>query len=411
MAVRKFSAIAAAGAISGTDTIIGVQAGTTDVQYTVTAMAAAILSANNGVTAASTLTAGRIPMGDGARGLADTGAGTIGTSLAIGGATIGSNALAVTGAIQFSGNLLTTTNQSQAIATSALPLSTIFAGEVDFSADNAGNATKIAAIANGELRWQNKNAVATVRTFLAADATWQWGAADAAVAVAQITRVQSVVAGTVAANGANWTLRGSLSTGTGISGDIIFQTGVAPGSGTTQATATTALTIKGETQALVTTALDAGSSTGGALQVAGGASIAKRVWMPAITASAGIQTAVLCQSSGGEVIADSVACLASSARFKTLLGDAENGALDKIIRVPIHRWKYRRDPNSVFPDNYYSEHIGPTAEDVEAIDSRLVGRDQEGKARSISTDQLLALTIQAVQEQQEQIEGLKKKLA
>lgn len=156
-----------------------------------------------------------------------------------------------------------------------------------------------------------------------------------------------------------------------------------------------------------TVSTDAASSTGGALQIAGGASVAKRFWLPAITASSGLQTAVLCQSSGGEVIADSVACLASSARFKDMMGKAESGALDKIIKVPIQKWKYRRDPDSVFPDNYYSEHIGPTAEDIEAIDSRLVGRDQEGKARSISTDQLLALAIQAIQEQQVQIDELK----
>ncbi len=55
------------------------------------------------VTAAAVLTSGRIPMGDGARGLADTGAGTIGTSLAIAGATIGANALAITGTFAFSG--------------------------------------------------------------------------------------------------------------------------------------------------------------------------------------------------------------------------------------------------------------------------------------------------------------------
>lgn len=45
MASKKFSAIAAAGAITGPNTIIGVQAGTTDVQYTVTNMAAAIAAA------------------------------------------------------------------------------------------------------------------------------------------------------------------------------------------------------------------------------------------------------------------------------------------------------------------------------------------------------------------------------
>lgn len=81
-------------------------------------------------------------------------------------------------------------------------------------------------------------------------ATFQFGAADAAVAVAQTLRVQSVVAGTAAANGANFTIIGSLPTGTGTSGDIIFKTGVKTGSGTTQGTPTTALTIKGETQAV-----------------------------------------------------------------------------------------------------------------------------------------------------------------
>lgn len=64
---------------------------------------ASAVAAATEVTAAAVLTSGRIPMGDGARGLADTGAGTIGTSLAIAGATIGTNALAVTGTVAISG--------------------------------------------------------------------------------------------------------------------------------------------------------------------------------------------------------------------------------------------------------------------------------------------------------------------
>lgn len=79
----------------------------------------------------------------------------------------------------------------------------------------------------------------------------QVGGNDAAAPVAQILSVQSVVAGTAAANGANFTVIGSLPTGTGTSGDIIIQTGVKTGSGTTQGTPTTALTIKGETQAVI----------------------------------------------------------------------------------------------------------------------------------------------------------------
>jgi hypothetical protein len=61
---------------------------------------------------------------------------------------------------------------------------------------------------------------------------------------------------------------------------------------------------------------DSTTTTSGALQVAGGAAIRKRVFIDGITTSAGLQTAVLCQSSGGEMIADSVACLASSRQIQ-----------------------------------------------------------------------------------------------
>lgn len=248
-------------------------------------------------------------------------------------------------------------------------------------------------------------------TFLSrkAAAAWQYGGPDAAAPVAQIIRAQSVVAGTAAANGANWTIIGSLPTGTGTSGDIIIQTGVKTGSGTTQGTATTALTIKGETQAIVTSALDASSSAGGALQIAGGASVAKRLWIPAITASSGLQTAVLCQSSGGEMIADSVACLASSARFKNIRGPLSNDVVDKFMKLPIKVWAYK--PEGIFKKgNWTRDRIGPIAEDVERLDPRLVEYDSEGNVRAYSTEQLLAYTIKVVQEQQHQIDSLRAKL-
>lgn len=248
----------------------------------------------------------------------------------------------------------------------------------------------------------------TVLTRKAA-ASWQFGAADAVVAVAQTTRVQSVVAGTAAANGAHWTLIGSLPTGTGTSGDIIIQTGVKTGSGTTQGTATTALTIKGETQAVVTSALDSSTSAGGALQVAGGASVAKRFWIPAITASSGLQTAVLCQSSGGEMIADSVACLASSARFKNIRGSLSSDVVDKFMKLPIKIWAYK--PEGIFKEGDWTrDRIGPVAEDVAELDPRLAEYDHDGNVRAYSTEQLLAYTIKVVQEQQGQINKLRARL-
>jgi hypothetical protein len=76
----------------------------------------------------------------------------------------------------------------------------------------------------------------------------KFGAADAAAPVAQTIATQSVVAGTTNTAGANATIIGSLSTGSGASGDIIFQTGGTGAGATVQNTATTALTIKGATQ-------------------------------------------------------------------------------------------------------------------------------------------------------------------
>lgn len=360
-----------------------------------------------------------------------------GTSLALGGATIGTNTLAVTGpttitesvgssaltltgATQTAANSLITgtqvwnnigviftgikgsfTDTNSAAASKVIDLlvggATVFAVRKDSAAffDKWATAagTIIARADSGYLQTSGQFAIGGTDLFLFRDAANTLAQRNGTTAQAlnvynTFTDTSNYERGII-----DWvTTANSLSIGT-----------VALGTGTLRN-----IRLVGGTVAVISSTDASASSGSGSLQVSGGASVAKRFWIPAITASAGLQTAVLCQSSGGEMIADSVACLASSARFKILLGNAENGALDKIIRVPIHRWKYNRDPESVFPDNYYSEHIGPTAEDIEAIDSRLVGRDQEGRARSISTDQLLALAIQAIQEQQEQIEELKK---
>jgi len=77
-------------------------------------------------------------------------------------------------------------------------------------------------------------------------------------------QVQAQAASGTNINGGSLYLIGSLATGTGIDGDIVIKTGTNPGSsGTTQATANTAVTIKGETQALIANAgLEVGSPSG-----------------------------------------------------------------------------------------------------------------------------------------------------
>lgn len=142
---------------------------------------------------------------------------------------------------------------------------------------------------------------------------------------------------------------------------------------------------------------DATTTTSGALQVAGGMAIRKRVFIDGITVSAGLQTAVLCQSSAGEMIADTVACLASAAKFKNVRGLMPDGALAKLASLPIDLWSYKAEGNFQ-SDTWTRERIGPLADDVAAMDPRLAGYDADGNVRTYSTEQLLAYTIKALQE-------------
>ncbi len=74
------------------------------------------------------------------------------------------------------------------------------------------------------------------------------GSYDAAAPVAQTFSVQSVVTGTTNTAGQNLTILGSVSTGSGVSGDIIIKTGGTGAGATAQNSQVTAATIKGATQ-------------------------------------------------------------------------------------------------------------------------------------------------------------------
>lgn len=133
--------------------------------------------------------------------------------LSVGGATPGSNALAVTG----TSALGATAIQDTLTLTNGNPSFQFGAGPTKVFGNNSGH--------------------------------FQLGAADAASPVAQTLRVQSAATGNI--NGVPWTFVGSLSTNAGTSGDMVFQTGVKSNVSGVQATPTTALTIKGETQAVI----------------------------------------------------------------------------------------------------------------------------------------------------------------
>jgi hypothetical protein len=149
-----------------------------------------------------------------------------GTSLALGGATIGSNALAVTG----------TANISSTLTAGGLSLT---AGSGFITSGRGG----MFATADGVFQWQSNGATRYMYLTPIGAETLQHGAADTASPVAQTIKFQDVVAGTSNTAGVNATIQAPAGTGTGAGGSLIFQVAAAGSSGSAKNAQATALTI------------------------------------------------------------------------------------------------------------------------------------------------------------------------
>lgn len=130
------------------------------------------------------------------------------TSLAVNGATLGANALAVAGTTDMSGTLVMSGGGIR-----------INFGNLMFGASSDLLLSRAAA------------------------ATFQFGAADAAAPVAQTVQAQSVVAGTSNTAAPNLTLNAPKGTGTGAGGSLVIQVAPAGSTGTAQNALAAALTI------------------------------------------------------------------------------------------------------------------------------------------------------------------------
>lgn len=200
----------------------------------------------------------------------------------------------------------------------------------------------------------------------------------------------------------------ALSVGSATNPDLVIKTGVLGAGGNAQATATTALTIKGETQnAIFAATTDATSTSTGAVQIAGGVSITKRVFTAGLTASAGLQTGVVCLSSGSELINDSVACLASSARYKHDIEPLDLG-LETVLALKPVAFSYNKTGNDKFDDdrNRSMRQLGFIAEQARDVDERLVGFDKDGQVRTFRYENYTAVLTLAIQQQEARIRAL-----
>lgn len=285
MATTKLSQIAAAGAISGTDTIVGVQAGTTDVQYTWANAATEVASLLGlSIDSGKTFTVSNTITLAGTDGTTFTFPGTSDTVVTLAATqTLTNKTVSAVGILSTSsvgsataptlvvGNA---TTGFFSVSTTGIGIAVNGVEQADFGISSAGvwrfaNTIQCA----GNVTGTSNSSVFSTRnggTILSspAIAAWQLGATDAATATAQTLRVQSVVAGTSNIAGALTTIVGSLSTGSGTSGDIVFSTGGTGAGAAVQNSAVIALTLKGASQSVAAgSASITTNATGGFLYI------------------------------------------------------------------------------------------------------------------------------------------------
>lgn len=131
-----------------------------------------------------------------------------------------------------------------------------------------------------------------------------------------------------------------------------------------------------------------------------------------LTTSSGLQTAVLCLSANNEVISDSVACLASSDRYKMNINPLTNG-LDEVMALKPVDFYYTPEYNGSFQTNpnYNGEQVGFIAEQAAKVDPRLVITDgttnaDPGKVAGFRYENFTAILTSAIQQVWTSIQGI-----
>jgi hypothetical protein len=144
------------------------------------------------------------------------------------------------------------------------------------------------------------------------------------------------------------------------------------------------------------------------------------VGMKGLTTSSGTQSGVLCISSTNEVINDSVACIASSGRFKEGITDLSgSSALSEVMALRPVAFKYKASFNGALQNNpnYSNEQVGFIAEDVQKLDPRLVEVETAtttfdgveypaGTPHTVRYENMTAILASAMQEMNLNIESL-----
>lgn len=254
-----------------------------------------------------------------------------GTSLALGGATIGTDALAVTGTATISGNAMFS---SGFISLAGAGLAKDGGGIL--YASNSG-ATQYAQFNSLFL---GIGTTSTIDTFISrhAAAGPQFGGADAALPIAQTLWFQNVATGTSNIAGANAIMNLSIGTGTGVGGNLTLNCAPHSTTGSTQNALSPCFTINGDTRAVA---------------------------IPGVTT--GTNADFACFAAGGIFTLQTTACTISSIRFKENIKAYSASALVSImdLRTFTYRLKVTKPANK--DPNTTTMQLGLTAENIAKI--------------------------------------------
>lgn len=141
------------------------------------------------------------------------------------------------------------------------------------------------------------------------------------------------------------------------------------------------------------------------LQVTGGIKGSGTLLLPGLASSSAATTGTLCwtTSTGNVNVDTTVACLASTRKVKQEIVPLDIGLAEVMRMQPV---SYELKPE--FNPEHLGRQVGLIAEEVAQIDNRLVAVDDKGDPRGVRYMQMTAVLIKAIQQQQRQIEKLKR---
>jgi hypothetical protein len=124
-----------------------------------------------------------------------------------------------------------------------------------------------------------------------------------------------------------------------------------------------------------------------------------------LTTSAGLQTSVLCGDAVGQVISDSVACLASARRYKTDIKPLSVG-LEETLKLQPVEFKWTKAYNKGFEKdpNKNGVQYSLIADDTQKVDPKLATVDNIGAVHGLADlNHWVALFVQSFKDMEQQI--------